>query len=99
MSGFRYWEQVDAIKALKRSGQGEAALALLLRCIEEIEKARCPPPPWHYEQAAILLKKAGDVAAEVSILSRYIDACRQNGEPPVADVVNRLSKAKERLVP
>ncbi len=96
MSEFRYWEQVEQIKQLRRDGHTIRAEALLIKCVEAIEASSQAPAPWYFEQLAIMATKAGDFRREAAILSRYVEACRSHGEPPIEKLVMRLTKASDR---
>ena len=57
--------QVPTIKAMRKAGNHDEAAALLLRCIEAIEREAAIPlpghgvPPWCFEQLATIYRKAG----------------------------------------
>jgi len=94
MGEFRYWEQCTQIKALRRAGQDDQAMASLMRCIREIE-GRCDvPPPWFFEQAAIILRKSKDPRGEMAVLERYAEAAERAGEQPMEHLVKRLNAAR-----
>ena len=94
MGEFRYWEQSAQIKALRRAGLDDQAMAFLMRCIEEIESRRDVPPPWFFEQAAIILRKSKDHRGEVAVLERYAAAAERAGEQPMGHLVKRLNAAR-----
>lgn len=94
MGEFRYWEQCAQIKALRRAGQDDQAMASLMRCIEEIESRRDVPPPWFFEQAAIILRRAKDHGSEMTVLERYATAAERAGEQPMEHLVKRLNAAR-----
>ncbi|GAB93776.1 HIRAN domain-containing protein [Gordonia rhizosphera] len=91
-------EWVEPINELKRANRYEDALSLLHECIDAAEQdARFhgdSPAPWFTEQAAILHRKAGDIAAEIAVLERYQRACPVGGRSTSID--ERLVKAKAR---
>lgn len=70
--GKHYTEWVEEIRALKRSGKFDEALALLRDCIAAAERDRQgrEPAPWYTEQAAIVCRKLGDLDHEVAVLER-----------------------------
>lgn len=94
MSEFRYWEQCAQIKALRRAGLDDQAMVSLMRCIEEIESRRDVPPPWFFEQAAIILRKSKDPRGEMTVLARYAAAAVRSGERPMEHLVKRLNAAR-----
>lgn len=94
MSKLKYWELVEEIKQLRREGHTKHAEQLLLKCLDAIDADGSCPPPWYFEQLAILHRKAGRTEQEISILKRYILACKKVGEPPIASIEARLAKAQ-----
>lgn len=94
MGEFRYWEECTQIKALRRAGQEDQAMASLMRCIEEIEGRRDVPPPWFFEQAAIILRKSKDPRGEMTVLERYAAAAERAGEQPMGHLLKRLDAAR-----
>lgn len=97
--GGDFVEWVEHIKQLRRDGEDEEARSLLMECIDATERdAKAngwPPAPWYTEQAAIILRKRGDLAAEVALLERFIAAC-PDGRPQVS-IAERLVKARAKL--
>jgi DNA polymerase-3 subunit epsilon len=91
---------VERIKQLKRSGEYDAALQLLLAEIDSQEqesiKTGCGVAPWYYEHAAIIYRKIGEPAAEIAVLERF---CAQRHAPGVGpgELLLRLEKARSRL--
>ncbi|MGV9710007.1 hypothetical protein ACWDTI_05025 [Gordonia sp. NPDC003424] len=97
--GKDFTEWVEPIKALKRSKRYEEALELILECVDTAERdARYheyAPPPWYTEQAAIIYRQTGSIAAEVSILDRFQRACPSGKSSP--SIAERLVKARAKL--
>ncbi|WP_158506295.1 exonuclease domain-containing protein [Tomitella biformata] len=94
---------VPVIDQLKRDGNLEEALTLLLECVIVAERAEnCvggePEPEWTL-QAGIVYRKQRDHRGEVSVLQRWIRQARRNGltASPTHPVVVRLTKAEELL--
>lgn len=96
--GRDFGEWVEPIKQLRRDGQDQAALELLMECIRAAERDATangwPLPTWYTEQAAIILRKRGDHAGEVAILERYLAAC-PDGLAQV-EMAERLIKARAK---
>jgi len=92
--GRHYTEYVDKVKELKRVGDYDKAVALLMQLIDAVEqeakiKGWITVAPWYYEQLAIIHHKQKVYDAEVSILERF---ARVNaGDHPLS---NRLEKAR-----
>lgn len=96
--GRDFVEWVEPIKQLRRDGQDQAALELLMECITATERDATangwPLPTWYTQQAAIILRKRGDHAGEVAILERYLAACPDGlGQ---AEIAERLIKARAK---
>lgn len=97
--GRDFVEWVEHIKQLRRDGADEEARSLLMECIDATEREAkangWPPAPWYTEQAAVILRKQGDLAAEVALLERFLAAC-PNDRPQVS-IAERLVKARAKL--
>lgn len=99
-----YTEAVDDIKQLKRDRDHEAAEELLLWCIDyteaeaehEAEHGRFAGQvaPAYYRHLAIVYRKDDRYDDEVEILDRYAEVCREHGNDPDDDLVERLEKAR-----
>lgn len=99
-----YTEAVDDIKQLKRDRDHEAAEELLLWCIDyteaearhEAEHGRFAGQvaPAYYRHLAIVSRKDDRYEDEVEILERYVEGCREFGNDPNDDLVDRLEKAR-----
>ena len=76
---FSHW--VEPIRTLKRRGQTDKALVLLMECIEATEGDQVGPfpAPWYTWQAAIIFRKRRDYLAEIEILERWVNAT--HGDP------------------
>ncbi len=100
VGGRHYTEYVEAVKALRRSGQEIDAEKLLLELIDATEaEARANNwgvAPWYYEQLAISCRKRQDPQGEVDILERYARHTHAPGVRP-PELLMRLEKAKTRL--
>jgi hypothetical protein len=96
--GKDFVEWVEPIAQLRREGREDEALELLMECIEAAERDSrgrgWVPPSWYTEQAAIILRKRGDRAGEVSLLEGFIAACPPGQEHVV--LKERLVKARAR---
>jgi hypothetical protein len=97
--GRDFVEWVEPIKQLRRDGHTDEVMALLMECVDAAERNAerngWLPPTWYTEQAAIILRKQGDLAGEVVLLERFMAACPV-GRPQV-DIAERLVKARARL--
>jgi hypothetical protein len=97
--GRDFVEWVEDIKQLRRDAQNDEAMDLLMECIDAAERDAVnngwQPPTWYTEQAAIMLRKQGDLAGEVALLERFIAAC-PTGKPQT-DIAERLAKARAKL--
>ncbi|GGG64541.1 hypothetical protein GCM10011374_30230 [Kocuria dechangensis] len=92
--GRHYTEWVEQVQQFKRDGQNENALALLLECVaatlhdEDLSGAA----PWYTEQAAIVLRKLGDLDGEIKILEHHLS----HDPHPRPKLRERLAKARAR---
>lgn len=97
--GKDFVEWVEHIKQLRRDGKEDDAIDLLLECIKAAERDAnsndWQPPPWYTEQAAIILRRRGDLAGEVALLQRFLAACPD--DKPQVDIAERLVKARTKL--
>jgi hypothetical protein len=97
--GRDFVEWVEPIKQLRRDGHTDEAVVLLMECVNAAERNAKRngwlPPTWYTEQAAIILRKQGDLAGEVALLERFMAACPV-GRPQV-DIAERLVKARAKL--
>lgn len=97
--GKDFVEWVETIKQLRRQGNNDEAFVLLNECIDAAERdAKAhgyQPPYWYTEQVAIILRKRGDLAAEVATLERFLACCPQGQPQP--DMAERLVKARAKL--
>ncbi|ETW22188.1 hypothetical protein MGAST_21490 [Mycobacterium gastri 'Wayne'] len=97
--GRDFGEWVEPIRELRRTGCDAEAFELLMECIDAAEchsrGQGWVPPTWYTEQAAIILRKRGDLAGEVALLERFLDACPP--DQPQVDIAERLVKARARL--
>lgn len=75
VGGRHFTEWPDEIRALKREGQFQEALALCLACVEAAERAAMVDhslmPPWFTEHAAIIYRKLQQHVNEIAVLHRY----------------------------
>jgi len=80
---FSQW--VEQIRELKRQGQPELALVLLLECVDATERdGQGPfPAPWYTWAAAVIFRQRRDYAAEVEILERWVNASSGDGDRSV----------------
>jgi len=104
LEGYHYTEYVEPVKQLKRENRYSEAVELLLKIVDKVEQEakeesrklglRRSPPPWYYEQLAIIYRKEKRYDDEVAILDRYM---QQEGASGTGDskMEKRLRKAKE----
>jgi hypothetical protein len=99
VDGRHYTAFVEDVRTLKRTGQVEKAIALLLRLVDatEAEAAakRWGVAPWYYEQLAILYAKTKQLDAEMKILERYAAQRKAPGAGP-SKLAERLAKLQQR---
>lgn len=85
---------------MKRAGQLEDARALAMKMVDAarasaaIETRR--PQSWVTIEAAIVLRKTGEVQSEVDVLEDYVRSCPPD-DPPEDKVLDRLTRAKHAL--
>lgn len=100
IDGRHYTTYVEEMKALKRSGDLDAAEGLLLRCIdateEEARANRWSVAPGYYWHLAIVYRKQGRLADEASILERYKRVAFRRGEFG-GKFAERLEKVRAKL--
>ena len=72
--GKHYIWWVKTIEQLKRDGELQEALDLLMECIQAAERDRGnrAPAPWYSTQGAIVARKLGYISDEVAIIRRYL---------------------------
>lgn len=96
--GMDFVEWVEPIKQMRRDGDDDSALQVLMECIHAAERDAVAngwqPPPWYTEQAGIILRKRGDHAAEVALLERYLASCPAGAAQ--TDIAERLIKARAK---
>lgn len=99
VDGRHYTAYVEDVRTLKRAGELEKAIALLLRLVDatEAEAAakRWGVAPWYYEQLAIIYAKTKQFDAEVKILERYAAQRKAPGAGP-SKLAERLAKLQPR---
>jgi len=99
VDGRHYTAFVEDVRTLKRAGQVDKAIALLLRLVDateaEAEAKRWGVAPWYYEQLAILYAKTKQFDAEIKILERYASQRKAPGAGP-SKLAERLAKLKHR---
>lgn len=92
-------EWVEPIKQMKREGRFGDALELLLDCIPAAEQDAtdngATPAPWYTVQAAIILRKLGDIPQEIALLERYQHACPKDQRS--VEIAERIVKARAKL--
>jgi hypothetical protein len=78
VDGRHYSALAPQIKALRQSGDDDAAAGLLLRAIDAIEREAQIPlaghteaPPWFFQQLAAIYSKAGDERAAALVRQRH----------------------------
>ncbi|WP_158506307.1 exonuclease domain-containing protein [Tomitella biformata] len=100
--GKHFLAWMPVVKQLKRDNRLDEALTLLLECIEAVEAEYRPlewPAPGWTREAAIVYRKQKDIAGEVGILQRWVDAAQATGKPPspTHSIIQRLAKARALL--
>jgi hypothetical protein len=99
VDGRHYTKYVDDVRTLKRTGQFERAIALLLRLVDATEAEAAAEQsgvaPWYYEQLAIIYAKTKQVEAEIKILERYASQRKAPGAGP-SKLAERLALARRR---
>jgi len=96
--GKHYSDYVEEVKELKRRGENDKAIQLLLDLLDPVENEssmrRQPPAPGYYEELAILYRKEKDNASEVKILERYAKLSQKYGWEGKSKLLERLAKAQ-----
>lgn len=90
---------VERIRQLKRAGEYDDAVAVLLKEIEIQEhdarlKSGWGVAPWYYEQLAIIYREQKRYADEIAILERYEQQPKAPGVGALK-LRERLQKARE----
>jgi len=101
--GRHFTEWVEPIKQFKREGKKDEALALILDCVDAVERTAAinseSPAPAYTEMAAIMYRQSKDYPSEIAIIERYFAARnRANIQSPGAmnaKLLERLAKARE----
>src|SRR5690242_18431731 len=97
VDGRHYTAYVEDVRTLKRAGEFEKAIDLLLRLVDatEAEAAtnRWGVAPWYYEQLAIIYAKMKQADAEIKILERYAAQRKAPGAGPLK-LAERLAKRR-----
>lgn len=100
IGGRHYTAYVEEIHSLKRAGDYEAAEQLLLQCIDATEAEarvkRWSVAPGYYWHLAIVYRKQGRLANEMSILERYKCVAEPRGEFG-GKFADRLAKVRAKL--
>lgn len=95
--GRHYTTYVDEVKELKRTGELERAVALLVELIAATEaEARATSlgvAPWYYEQLAIVFRKLKEPTKELETLERYARQHHAPGKVP-ARLEERLAAVR-----
>lgn len=95
-----YLDAVEPVKQLKREKRHEEAEKILLWCINQAENER-RPPPWYFNQLAIIYRKDNRYDDEVALIKRYSNVLKdRNIEPEevssaAVKFVGRLDQARE----
>jgi hypothetical protein len=100
VGGKHFTEYVEKVKTLKRNGENEKAIKLLLKLVSATEKEsnknQMGVAPWYYEQLAILYKKAGKIDEEYKILYRFSQQKHALGVT-VEKLLKRLEKVSMKI--
>ena len=76
--GRHYTEWVPTLDELRSSGDDDAALALLLECIDAAERAArlagMEPAPGYTKRAAVIYRRRKDYAREIEVMERWESA-------------------------
>ncbi len=100
LEGKHYTAFVEEVKALKRSGDLDAAAGLLMRLLDAAEReARVSGPdwpiaPWYFVQLAAIYRKQKSYAQESAVLRRYVLLHQDKKSGPSADMLEKLEKAQ-----
>jgi len=104
LDGQHYTNYVEQVKELKREKRHQEAIALLERLVESTEAESKSASfilgvaPWYYEQLAIIFRKEGRLADEITILERYAAQPKAPGVGP-SRLSERLATARRRAKP
>ena len=98
VDGKHFTRYIDTVKELKRKGEYDRAINLLLKLVEATEdESRVEGfgvAPWYYEQLAIIYKKIRDKDNEIKILERFTKQKHAPGVTP-GKLYERLNKLLE----
>lgn len=101
VDGVHFTRHTDRVAELKRNQKLDEAEFLLLRLIEAAEATTAEtskgPPPWYYEQLAIVRSKLGNLEGEVEVLERYVNASSGCIFGPTDKLLKRLDKKRLKL--
>lgn len=102
VDGQHYTDSIEKVKQLKREGNHQDAINILLQAIDLTEKESefagedWGVAPWYYEQLAMIYRKEKEYQKEVEILERYAAQPKAPGAGP-QKLAERLAKAEELL--
>lgn len=95
--GKHYSAWTADILSAARDGRQDDALKVLAECMDAAEAESVETSqtlaPWPYERPGIIFRKAGNFAAEVEVLERYV----KHPEGRVPKIAARLAKARTLL--
>lgn len=91
-AGVSYLDLIEPIRALKRAGQNEEALAMLKVAMVAAEADRGSVPPFYTNDGAVVARKLENPLEECLILHRYINHPRAV-PAAVPAMIQRLGKA------
>ena len=101
INGKHYTTYVEDVRALKRNGQFDQAVTLLLQLVgateAEARAKRWGVAPWYYEQLAIIYAKTKQLVPEIEILERYEKQPKAPGGGP-SKLAERLAKTRRRAI-
>ncbi|MCY3990497.1 MAG: hypothetical protein OXF50_04610 [Caldilineaceae bacterium] len=99
VEGKHYTGYVEQVNRLKREGQHDKAVRLLLKLVDATEAesknsdSLSGVAPWYYEQLAIVYRKEKRYGDEVAILERYEKQPKAPGASP-GKLAKRLKQAR-----
>lgn len=104
VDGRHFTEHVNSVKAMRRAGDDDAALGMLLRLMDAVEAEAIengqgwPLAPWYYEQAAIIYRHMGMYRDEAGVLMRHMKAQAGQGVAPDERITKRHARAVELAI-
>lgn len=98
--GRHYTEWVPTLDELRSSGDDDAALPLLLECIEAAERAArvsgMEPAPGYTKRAAVIYRRRKDYAREIEVMERWESAAPPQYQGAMAERLAAVRKLKQK---